>query len=141
MRNTIPFPTDADEAAPLLDINTTPLIDVLLVLLIMLLINLPLSTHAIKMDLPGDGRAATERESVAIDIDFDGAIYWNDTAVADLAQLETYFKSTAAIPNQPDVRVNANSRAKYHVVAKVLAAAQRNGITRLGFVGNERFVE
>jgi biopolymer transport protein ExbD len=106
----------------------------------MLLINLPLSTHAIKIDLPHGGDAV-KHESVDIVIDFDGSLYWNDAAVTDLAQLESYFKTTAAIPNQPDVRINANSLAKYDVVAKVLAAAQRNGITRLGFVGNERFIE
>jgi biopolymer transport protein ExbD len=141
MRRTIPFLAHADDAAPLMDINTTPLIDVLLVLLIMLLINLPLSTHAVKIDLPHVGEATVKRENVSVDIDFDGSIYWNDESVADLAQLESYFKAVAAKANQPDVLINANSRAQYDTVAKVLGAARRNGIRQLGFVGNERFVD
>jgi biopolymer transport protein ExbD len=139
MRTTIPFPAYTDDA-PLMHINTTPLIDVLLVLLITLIVNLPLGTHAVNMDL-GQGGTAIKRESVRVDIESDGSIYWNDTAITDLAELERRLRSAGASPNQPDVRVNANGRAKYDTVAKVLAAAQRNGVRNVAFVGNERFID
>jgi biopolymer transport protein ExbD len=141
MRQATPFLSSTDDGSPLMEINITPLIDVLLVLLIMILITLPLTTHAIKIDLPKGHDAAAKRTSVNIEIDFDGSIYWNDTLVADAAELQQHFRSTAAEPNQPDIRIMANRRAKYDVVAQVLAAAQRNGIRNLGFAGNERFID
>jgi biopolymer transport protein ExbD len=140
MRQTTPFLSSTDDGSPLMEINITPLIDVLLVLLIMILITLPLTTHAIKIDLPSGHDVAAKRASVNIDIDFDGSVYWDDTLV-DAVQLQQYFRSAAAEPNQPDIRIMANRRAKYDVVAQVLAAAQRNGIRNLGFAGNERFIE
>jgi biopolymer transport protein ExbD len=141
MRHTIPFLSDPEDAAPLLDINTTPLIDVLLVLLIMLLINLPLGTHAVKLSLGGGVGEPIKRETVTIEIDFDGSLYWNDDVVPDLARLEGYLAAMAAKGDRAELRINANRRARYDVVAKVLAAAQRNGIRNVGFVGNERFLE
>jgi biopolymer transport protein ExbD len=140
MRQTTPFLSSTDDGSPLMEINITPLIDVLLVLLIMILITLPLTTHAIKIDLPSGHDVAAKRASVNIDIDFDGSVYWDDTLV-DAVQLQQYFRSAAAEPNQPDIRIMANRRAKYDVVAQVLAAAQRHGIRNLGFAGNERFIE
>jgi biopolymer transport protein ExbD len=140
MHKTIPFLTHADESVPMMDINTTPLIDVMLVLLIVLLLSLPAMTHAVKMDLPTKG-TTLKREMVNVEIDFDGALYWNGAAVADLTQLERYFKATAAQVDQPEIQVDANRRTRYDVVAKVLSSAQRSGVRYLGLVGNERFAE
>lgn len=141
MAQMIPFSNaDSNEHTPMIDINTTPLIDVLLVLLIMLILNLPLATHSVNMNV-GGAPGIEKRESVTIEIDFDGSLYWNDQPVADLTQLEHYFKETAAQTNPTDVRVKPNSRAKYDVVAKVLASARRNGIVNIGFIGNERFID
>jgi len=141
MRKANPFLAVHVDSAPIMAINTTPLIDVMLVLLITLIVTMPVMTHAVKLNLPHHGGQPIEREVVTVEIDFDGTIYWNDSAVADYAQLEREFKITAAQGDQAEVRVRANRRAKYDVVAKVLAAAQRNGIRNLGLVGNEQYAD
>jgi biopolymer transport protein ExbD len=138
MRQALPFLAPIDPP-PLMEINMTPLIDVLLVLLIMLLINLPLATHAVKMDLTGG--PGVQRELIHIDVDFDGSIYWNDSLIATPSQLEQYFRSAAAKVPQPIVQVNPDRRAKYDGVVKVLAMAQRNGLLGVGIAGNERFID
>jgi biopolymer transport protein ExbD len=129
-----------DDLAPLSDINPTPLIDVLLVLLIVLILALPLSTHRTSLDLPR-GPIGERRTSVSIDIEFDGSIYWDGSPVADFPTLERYFQGTAKQTVQPDVVLNASARVRYDTVAKVLATAQRSGIQRLGFAGQDRFRE
>jgi biopolymer transport protein ExbD len=141
MRKASPFLSTPNDSAPMMEINTTPLIDVMLVLLIMLIITMPVLTHAVKINLPSKSGAPIEREIVNVEIDFDGTIYWNDALVADYSQLEQYFQATAAQADRSEVHVRANRLAKYDVVAKVLAAAQRNGVRNMGFVGNERFVD
>ena len=141
MRKASPFLTDPRDSAPMMEINTTPLIDVMLVLLITLIVTMPVMTHAVKIDLPGKSGAKVEREVVDVEIDFDGSIYWNGEAVANYAQLERYFKAAGIKAAQTEVHLRANRRAKYDVVAKVLAAAQRNGVRNLGLVGNEQFVD
>jgi biopolymer transport protein ExbD len=125
----------------LVDINTTPLIDVMLVLLVMFIITVPVMTHAIKLDVPrGDSSTALQPASVQLAIDFDGTIYWNDSAVT-LDVLEGYMRRSAAQVPQPEIHLRPSERAAYDVVAKVLASAQRNGVQRIGFAGNERFVD
>jgi biopolymer transport protein ExbD len=132
------------EDEPMMEINTTPLIDVMLVLLIMFIITLPVMTHAVKLDMP---RANTppppdqvRAEPIRLDIDWDGTIIWNGTQV-QLEQLEGYFSVEANKSPQPELHVRPDRRANYDVVAKVLAIAQRNHMQRIGFVGNEQFME
>ena len=127
----------------MMDINMTPLIDVLLVLLIYLIINLPVATHAVKLDMPtGKGSPPTsEPEVIDLEIDFDGTYYWNGSPVADFATLEGYFRQESRKDPQPELHIKPNRSVKYNSVALALASAQRNQITRIGFVGNEQYVE
>ncbi|MBM0108479.1 biopolymer transporter ExbD [Steroidobacter sp. S1-65] len=131
----------ADE--PMMDINTTPLIDVMLVLLIMFIITLPVMTHAVKLDMPRTNTQPQNNEvqiePIRIDIDWDGSVIWNGNLV-QLDQLESYFRTEAARNPQPELHVRPERRANYDTVAKVLALAQRNGMQRIGFVGNEQFM-
>jgi biopolymer transport protein ExbD len=135
----------ADSSAPMMDINTTPLIDVMLVLLIMLIITLPVMTHAVKLDMPRPNPNAvtppTPPEVVNLEVDFDGTILWNGNPVGSLQTLERYFQVEAAKDPQPELHLRPHRRAKYDYVAQVLAIAQRNGIQRIGFVGNEQFLD
>src|SRR5690349_14827186 len=118
---------------PMADMNTTPLIDVMLVLLIMFIITLPVMTNNIKLDMPvsDGGTAATEK--IDLTIDYDGTILWNGAVIESLAQLEQYFRAEAAKPNQAELHVRPDKRAKYDVVAQVLGSAQRSGMQRIGF--------
>ena len=128
---------------PMMDINTTPLIDVMLVLLIMFIITLPVMTHAVKLDMPQSKNQPPPPvvvEPIQLEIDWDGTIIWNGTPV-QLNQLEGYFRVEAAKNPQPEVHVRPNRRAPYDTVAKALALAQRNGMQRIGFVGNEQFTD
>ena len=83
----------------------------------------------------------TPRETISLAIDFDGTILWNGTIVEDLAQLERYFRVEAGKANQAELHVQPDRRAKYDTVAQVLAIAQRSGMQRIGFAGQERFKE
>jgi len=128
---------------PMMDINTTPLIDVMLVLLIMFIITLPVMTHAVKLDMPQSKNQPPPPvvvEPIQLEIDWDGTIIWNGTPV-QLSALEGYFRVEAAKNPQPEVHVRPNRRAPYDTVAKALALAQRNGMQRIGFVGNEQFAQ
>lgn len=126
--------------SPLCEINTTPLIDVLLVLLVTLIITLPLVNHAIRLQLPqSTARATTPPEVIDLDIEFDGSVVWNGSPVAGFTQLEEYFRAESRKSPQPEIDLRADPYAKYGVVAKVLAAAQRNRLRQLGFVDTARF--
>jgi len=129
------------EDEPMMDINMTPLIDVMLVLLIMFIITIPVMTHAVKLDMPRASNAPSNAQPVVInlEIDFDGTVLWNGTPV-DLESLEGYFRREAANDPQPELHIRPSKRAKYDVVARVLASAQRNGMRKIGFVGNEQFM-
>ena len=119
---------------PMLEINTTPLIDVLLVLLIMLIITLPALTHAIRLDLPlGSGSASVE--PVRVLVDFDGTILWNGHIVPTLDDLERRMRSEARRQPQPALNVSADRRAQYDAVAHVLGIAQRSGMRNIGIAG------
>jgi len=123
------------------DINTTPLIDVMLVLLIVFIITIPVLTHAVKLDNPigNPPPPTTQPEVINLEVDFDGTILWNTTPV-DMPTLVQYLASEAEKVPQPEVHLRPNKRAKYDIVAKVLAACQRNKIKKIGFVGNEQFL-
>ncbi len=127
----------------MVEMNTTPLIDVMLVLLIMFIITIPVQTHAVKMNMPVNSNAApppTPPEIVRIDVDFDGTIGWNGMLVADRADLENRLAQVAAQPDQPEVHLRPNKLVSYKVVAMVMASAQRLGVTKIGLVGNEQFM-
>jgi biopolymer transport protein ExbD len=129
------------EDEPMMDINMTPLIDVMLVLLIMFIITIPVMTHAVKLDMPRASNAPSLAQPIVInlEIDFDGTVLWNGTPV-DIESLEGYFRREAANDPQPELHIRPSKRAKYDVVARVLASAQRNGMRKIGFVGNEQFM-
>jgi biopolymer transport protein ExbD len=133
------------EGEPMMDINTTPLIDVMLVLLIMFIITIPVMTHAVKLDMPRPNPNELENpippEVINLEIDFDGTVLWNGTTVTSLNTLEGYFRTEAAKDPQPELHVRPNKRVKYDYVAKVLALAQRQRIQKIGFVGMEQFME
>ncbi|NPD69249.1 biopolymer transporter ExbD [Lichenicola cladoniae] len=126
----------------IVDVNTTPLIDVMLVLLIMLIITIPIQTHAVKLDLPQGNPPPplTPPTVVTIDVDFDGQIAWNGQPMTNEADLVSHFQSAAALPDQPEIHLRPNKLANYKYVAHVLADAQRLGMTKLGIVGNEQFI-
>ena len=131
-----------DDSGPIADMNTTPLVDVMLVLLILFIITLPVMTNSTNLHIgKGPPVIETQREAISLAIDFDGTILWNGAVVEDLAQLERYFAVEAGKANQPELHVQPDRRAKYDTVAQVLAIAQRSGMQRIGFAGQERFVE
>jgi biopolymer transport protein ExbD len=133
----------SDDAA-MVDINTTPLIDVMLVLLIMFIITIPVMTHAVKLDMPRPTNAPpppVQPEVIDIEIDFDGTIVWNGTAVAGVEVVERYFRVESQKDPQPELHLRPDKRAKYDTVAKVLASAQRNRMKKIGFVNVAEFAE
>ena len=127
----------------MVEMNTTPLIDVMLVLLIMFIITIPVQTHAVKMNMPVPNSAPPPPkppEIVRIDVDFDGTIGWNGEVIPDRATLESRLQAVAAAPDQPEVHLRPNKLVTYKVVAMILASAQRLGVTKIGIVGNEQFL-
>jgi biopolymer transport protein ExbD len=132
----------SSEGEPMMEMNMTPLIDVLLVLLILFIITIPVMTHAVKLDMPRPNNAPQTVQPVVInlEIDFDGTILWNGSPVPDVDTLDVYFRREAAADPQPELHIRPNKRAQYDVVARVLASAQRNGLKKIGFVGNEQFM-
>jgi biopolymer transport protein ExbD len=136
-----PRQAGASERGPAIcEINTTPLIDVLLVLLVTMIITLPIMTQAARVDLPQPASRDTARpEVIDLDIDFDGTVVWNGSPVANLEQLEGYFRAESRRDPQPEIHLRPDPYVKYDVVAKVLAAAQRNQLTKLGFVNDSEF--
>ncbi len=132
----------SSEPEEMVDINTTPLIDVMLVLLIMLIITIPIQTHAVKMNMPTGNAAAPETPPVIvrIDIDFDGTIYWDGEIIHDAATLDQrLYRVAQTEPQQPEVHLRPNKLVSYRDVAAVMAAAQRLGVMKVGLVGNEQF--
>lgn len=131
-----------DEVGAMVEMNTTPLIDVLLVLIVMLIITIPIQTHAVKLDMPRPNSAPpmVEPEVIKIDVDFDGTVVWNGTPVASGDLLVSYLRSAATKDPQPELHLRPNKLTKYDVVAKVLATAQRVGVKNIGIVGNEQFL-
>ena len=127
----------------MMDINTTPLIDVMLVLIIMLIITIPVQLHSVNLNMPAGNPPPPTKEPVVvtIDIDFDGTILWNGEALATREALQAKLVQAAAQADQPEVHVRPNKLVEYKYVAEVLAEAQRLGVSKLGMVGNEQFVK
>jgi biopolymer transport protein ExbD len=120
------------------EINMTPLIDVMLVLLIIFIITLPSQTHAIKIDnpLPTTEKPRTPPEVIDLQIDFDGTLLWNKTAV-DRATMQGYISSAALKSPQPEVHITVDKFANYQLVAQTLADLQHRGLKKIGFVNND----
>lgn len=131
------------EEKVMLDINTTPLIDVMLVLLVTLIVTIPVMTHAVKLDMPRPDLQPppppVPPEVIELEIDFDGTVVWNGTPVASMEQLEDYFRSESVKVPQPEIHLRPDRRARYGYVARVLAAAQRNRMRKMGFVNTAEF--
>jgi biopolymer transport protein ExbD len=131
-----------DDDDVIVDINTTPLIDVMLVLLIMLIITIPIQTHAVKLNMPaGAAPPPTPPVVVRIDVDFDGTVLWNGEALADETELESHLMAVAQTADQPEIHLRPDKLVKYEYVARVMAAAQRLGAKKLGLIGNEQFAD
>ena len=127
----------------MIDINTTPLIDVMLVLLVMLIITLPIQLHSVNLNLPTGNPPPplVLPEVVKIDVDDAGRVYWNGEVMSDRNALEDRMKSAAAQAVQPEIHLRPDKVAKYGVVAGVMVSAQRLGLTKIGIVGSEQFIE
>jgi biopolymer transport protein ExbD len=131
---------DADE--PMMDINTTPLIDVMLVLLIMFIITIPIQTHAVKIDLPVNDPNSTpppvDPVKNKIVVMPDGAVLWN-TAAVDLPTLQTLLEQSTQMTPTPELHLQPHPEARYEDVDEVLAVTKEAQVTAMGFVGNEAY--
>jgi len=126
----------------ILDINTTPLIDVMLVLLVMLIITIPIQLHSVNLNMPTGNPPPplVKPEVVKLDIDAGSVVYWNGDAVPDRAALEEKLANAAAQAVQPELHLRPDKGAKYAIVASVMVSAQRLGLTKIGIVGSEQFI-
>ena len=126
----------------MMDINTTPLIDVMLVLLVMLIITIPIQLHTVNLNMPvgNPPPPLVQPEVVKIDVDATGVVYWNGVGLPDRDALEARLAAAAAQPVQPELHLRPDKAAKYEVVAGVLASSQRLGLTKIGIVGSEQFI-
>ena len=131
------------EPEVMIDINTTPLIDVMLVLLVMLIITIPIQLHSVNLNMPTGTPPPqlVKPEVVKIDVDSAGVVYWNGEPLADRAMLEEKLAGAAAMAVQPELHLRPDKRAKYRIVAAVMVSAQRLGLTKIGIVGSEQFID
>jgi biopolymer transport protein ExbD len=123
------------QASMMSDINVTPMVDVMLVLLVIFILTAPMFTHAVKLELP-DAKAAPVEQlpgGVVIAIDAHGGLYWGEQRVAS-AELDERLRQAAAMQPQPELQLRADKNTRYEAVAQVMAAAQSRGLTKLGFV-------
>jgi biopolymer transport protein ExbD len=132
-----------DEPEVMLDVNTTPLIDVMLVLLVMLIITIPIQLHSINLDMPPPSNVTPPTEPIVheVFIDFDGTVSWDGVALANAAAVEAKLAEVAAEPDQSEVHIKPNKLVEYGNVAYVMAAAQRLGVKKMGMVGNEQYIK
>ncbi len=134
------FDSHSKPMQPMADINTTPLVDVMLVLLVIFIITAPLLTHAIRLDLPSAQApvAADKPETIALSIDAEGRLFWNDAPLADTAALRERLAKAAVRQPQPELHLRADQQVRYQRLAEVMSAAQQAGIARIGFVTDPR---
>ena len=127
----------------MIDINTTPLIDVMLVLLVMLIITIPIQLHSVNLNMPTGNPPPplVLPEVVKINIDPSSVVYWNGEAMLDRASIEAKMTAAAAQQVQPEIHLRPDKASKYAIVAAVMASAQRIGLTKIGIVGSEQFIE
>jgi biopolymer transport protein ExbD len=128
--------SEGGEDAPMSTINTTPLVDVMLVLLIIFLITIPVITKTVKVSLPKAANIATQTkpENITVAVDAQGNIYWNNGAVADRNELLERVKGEAVKDPQPEIHIRGDSNARYEDVGRVLYAIQRGGVVKVGFI-------
>jgi biopolymer transport protein ExbD len=126
------------EPATISEINTTPLIDVMLVLLIMFIITIQVATHKVPLDLPRPARVTEQRPFHQLDIAANGSLAWNGAALPE-GQLQLRLLQLAADPGLPELRLNAASEARFERIDQILAQIRLAGVERLGFIGNERY--
>ncbi|HEY4073642.1 MAG TPA: biopolymer transporter ExbD [Herbaspirillum sp.] len=126
---------DQQNTTPMAEINVTPMVDVMLVLLVIFIMAAPLFTHAIKLDLPSAQSAPSEEkpQTVTIAVDPAGKLFWNDAPVSR-ADLTSRLSASAAKKPQPDIMIRADKNTRYEVVTDLLAAAQTQGLSKIGFV-------
>lgn len=130
----------AAQLEPMTDLNMTPLIDVMLVLIIMLIMTIPRQNHAINLTMPTISSNTAVPKVVAIEVDFDGSILWNGSIVPNRASLESKFATLAALKDETQVQLRTNKLAPYRYVAGVMATARRAGVDNIGMIGNEQFL-
>ncbi|MEX8518300.1 MAG: ExbD/TolR family protein [Leptothrix sp. (in: b-proteobacteria)] len=131
------------DAEPIVDMNTTPLIDVMLVLLVMLIITIPIQLHSVNLNLPVGTPPPSDLkpEVVKIDIDERSTVYWNGTAIGGRPELQDKLKLVAAQPVQPEVHVRPDKLAKYNRFAEVMIDVNQAGLHKLGVIGSEQFID
>lgn len=127
---------EEDEGRSMSDINTTPLVDVMLVLLIVFMITIPVITQTVPVELPKVRNEATKTapENINISVNADGQVFWNQTLMADNAALLDRLKGIAVLKPQPEVHVRADKTTRYEYVGRVILSAQRAGIQKVGFI-------
>ena len=131
----------SDEPEVMMEINTTPLIDVMLVLLVMLIITIPIQLHAVNLEMPVGVPPVQEKvEKIRIDIDADNHLQWNGIAVS-MAELDQKMLGIGQLAMQPEVHIRADKDARYAVFANVLAGTKRHGLTKIAVIGAEQFVQ
>src|SRR5258708_26453801 len=119
------------EPEVMIDINTTPLIDVMLVLIIMLIITIPIQTHAVKLNMPvGTPPPSAPPQGITIDVDFDGTLIWNGETLSGRPELEARMRNAAAMQEQPEVHLRPHTLVTYRNAPMVMASAQRLGLTK-----------
>ncbi|MEO6565064.1 MAG: biopolymer transporter ExbD [Casimicrobiaceae bacterium] len=126
----------------ILDVNTTPLIDVMLVLLVMLIITIPIQLHSVNLNMPTGNPPPplVKPDVVKLDIDPTGKVFWNAELMETRDMLEERLRYAASVAVQPELHLRPDKNAKYEVVAMVMASAQRLGLTKIGIVGSEQFI-
>ncbi|ULQ46737.1 biopolymer transporter ExbD [Flagellatimonas centrodinii] len=126
----------ADDDEVISVINTTPLVDVMLVLLIIFLITIPVVTDTVPVALPEERNVPTETtpQNIVVAVDRDGAVYWNDRKVANAAALLTLLKRAAVQVPQPEIHIRGDMNVRYYAVGNVVVACQRAGIRKVGFL-------
>lgn len=133
-----------DDGSPMMEMNTTPLIDVMLVLLIMFIITIPVATHAVNIDLPNPSApppdTVIKRDKNKVVVMPDSSIQWNGTPV-DEGQLLSALQATLAIKPEPELQFQPDPQAPYDTTARVLKVIKGSGVTAFGFVGNEQYSE
>lgn len=133
------------EPEVLMDVNTTPLIDVMLVLLVMLIITIPIQLHTVNLDMPPPSNQPPQQDPVVhtVMIDFDGTVYWDENALPNIDAVNAKMQEVGAmaISDQPEIHIKPNKLVDYGVVAAVMASAQRNSVKKMGMVGNEQYVK
>jgi biopolymer transport protein ExbD len=122
------------EPSPMIEMNTTPLIDVMLVLIVMLIITIPMQLHSVNLDLPSAQTSAAVPEVVVLQMDAAGFLRWGNEAVPDIATLNAKVSSAAAMPIQPELHLRPSADTPYAYVAAFLATAQKAGLTKVGVV-------